>query len=79
MSNTLLVVVPNVNAFDQEENVFGDVGGVVGDAFQIANDGEQIESLIDLAGVALHKADQLVIAGGAHIVDGVIRSKDAAG
>ena len=32
----------DVDAFHQEENIFGDVGGVIGDALQVMGDEHQI-------------------------------------
>ena len=35
--------MPDIHAFDQEKNIFRDIGGVVGDALQIVRDENQIE------------------------------------
>src|SRR6185437_8443578 len=72
-------VVADVDAFHQEQHVFGDVGGVIGDALQVADHYHQIKSLLNVAGVLLHETSELVVAGGAQAIDGVIGSEHAAG
>ena len=47
-------VVTDVNAFDQEENILGDIGGVVGKALQVARHKHQVDSLANRLGVAFH-------------------------
>jgi len=54
-------VVADVNAFDEVENVFGDVGGVVGDAFEAPNHGHQVNALRYCCGLCLHVADKLLV------------------
>src|ERR1019366_5063668 len=71
--------MPDVDPLHQKQYVFGDVGGVVGDPLQIADDHHQVESLLDVAGVFLHEAGKFVVAGGAQAVDGVVGGEHAAG
>src|SRR5579863_2427570 len=62
-------VVPDVGALHPEDYVFGDVGGVVGDAFQIAGHQQRVQSLTDDFGVVVHGLDQLDESVVAHAVD----------
>src|ERR1022692_1717281 len=50
----LFGVVPDVNAFDQEDHVFGDVRRVVADPLQVAGYEYQIDRRRHDAGIALH-------------------------
>ena len=40
-------VVPDVARRDDEDDVLGDVGGVVADAFEMAGDQDQVERRLD--------------------------------
>ncbi len=44
---------------DHEDHVFGDVGGVVADAFQVPRDQDQIERRLDRRGILKHVGQQL--------------------
>src|ERR1700689_2669648 len=70
--------MPDVDPFHQEQHVFGDVGGVVGNALQVTDHHHQVESLLNVAGILLHEAGELVVAGGAQAVDGVVGGEHAA-
>ena len=53
-----LVVVAHVLRLHQEDHVLGDVGGVVGDALQVAADQDQRQRPLDRAGVRHHVGEQ---------------------
>src|SRR5271157_4749359 len=72
-------VVTDVNAFDQEENILGDIGGMVGKPFQVARHKHEVDSLTDRLGVAFHVTDQLLVNRAAQLVDGVVRNQHGAG
>src|SRR5579864_8091228 len=52
-------VVADVGALYPEDDIFGDVGGVVCDALQIAGDEQGIERLANDVGTLIHRLDQL--------------------
>ena len=54
--------MPHVHTLHEEQNVLGDVGGVVGDALQIARHRKQRQSFLNIVRVLLHVTHQLVIA-----------------
>jgi hypothetical protein len=43
----LLSVVSDVDALHQEDDVLGDVGGVVADALEVAGDEDEVENKTD--------------------------------
>jgi len=50
-------VMADVDALDQEQNVFGDVGGVVGDALQVMGDEHEVDGAGDGGAFLLHEGD----------------------
>jgi len=52
-------VVADVSALHPEDDIFGDVCGVVGDALQIAGDEQRIERLANDVRTLIHCLDQL--------------------
>ena len=69
----------DVAAGDDVDDVFGDVGGVVADAFEIFGDENQLERRKDDGGIFHHVGEQLaehLIAEQIHLV---VASEDAAG
>src|ERR1700761_4249943 len=73
------VVMTNVDALYQKQNIFGYVRGVIRDAFEVAHPCQQAERLRYLSRVVHHEAGQFVVTGGSEIINGVIRSQYAAG
>ena len=51
--------MPEVGAANPEDHVGGDVGGVVGDALQIARDDDGLEGLRGAVGALLDDADKV--------------------
>ena len=52
-------VVTDIGSLHPEDYVFRDVGGVVGDAFEVARDEQCIESLAHGFRTLVHRLDQL--------------------
>src|SRR5436190_24051206 len=71
-------VMPDVDAFHQEQHILGDVGGMVSDTLQAPGNPDQIESLWDIMRILFHEADQFVVGGGTETVDCVVGSQYAA-
>jgi hypothetical protein len=69
----------DVYAFDEEENVFGDVGGVVGDAFEVVGDEDEIEGGAGGVVGAIDAGEKLAINGLFEVVDFVIGDEDGVG
>src|SRR6266702_7759228 len=68
-------VVADVDAFDEVENVFGDVGGVVGDAFEASDHGHQVKALRYGCWVSPHIAGKLLIYCRAEVIHFIIAGK----
>ena len=49
----------NVSRFDDEDHVFGDVGGVIADPFELAGNEDEIDAGLDDALIAEHISQQL--------------------
>src|SRR5687768_15311768 len=56
----VLGMVADVLAEHHEDRVLGDVGGVVGDALQVAGDQDEAQGPLDRRGVRLHELHELV-------------------
>src|SRR5437660_9724618 len=65
-------VVADVSALHPEDDIFGDVCGVVGDALQIAGDEQRIERLANDVRTLIHRLDQLDESIITHAVDDVV-------
>src|SRR5258707_11772799 len=66
-------VVADVLALDEIDDVFGDVGGVIADAFEVFGDEDQFERGKDDAGIAHHVGKQFtenLIAVVVHLIVG---------
>ncbi len=72
-------LVADVVAADPEDDVFGDVGGVVGGALEVAADDDGVEGLLGDVGVLLHDVDELALDGAVHVVDFVVEGEDGFG
>ena len=69
----------DVKASDPEDDVFGDVGGVVADALEVAGDDEGVEGLGGEVGAFLDEVGEGVEGGIVHLVDLVVEGEDGAG
>jgi hypothetical protein len=65
-------VVTDVNAFHQEENILRDIGGMVGQPFQVAGHKHQVDPLANCLGVLFHVSDQFLVNRIAQLIDGVV-------
>src|SRR4029078_8379232 len=63
-------------AGDQENHALADVGGAVGDAFEVVGDPEEPGGTFDGLGVGDHVQDQLVVDLGVELVDQVVLGGD---
>src|SRR5258708_12693757 len=72
-------VVAHVGALHPEDNVLGDVGGVVGNALQIARYEERVEGLPHDFGTLVHRLDELDEGIILHAIDDVIHFEDGLG
>src|ERR1700758_3435583 len=70
-------VVAHVGALYPEDDVFGNVGGVVGDALQIAGYQQRIERLAHNFWPIVHSLDQLDEGIVAHAIDDVIHFENS--
>ncbi len=66
-------------ALDQVDDVLGDVGGVVGDPFQVADGAEQGQARLDVRRRPPHRPDDLGDDVGVEAVDLVVQADDPAG
>jgi hypothetical protein len=71
-----LRVVADVGSEDPEDDIFGDVGSVIGDAFEIASNEKGVESLLRGLGFFVHLADKNNEGLVTHAVDDVIHLED---
>src|SRR6476661_901901 len=55
----LVDVVPDILGQHHEDHVFGDVGGVVADAFEVPRHQDQVERRLDRGGILQHEGQQL--------------------
>ena len=69
----------DVGAPDPEDHVFGDVGGVVGGALEVAGDDDGAEGLAAEDGVLLHDGDEFGLDGAVEVVDLVVEFEDRLG
>ena len=69
-------VVADVGALHPEDDVFGDVGGVVGDSLQVAGHEQRIERLAHDFRAIVHGLDELNEGIVAHAVDHVVHFED---
>src|SRR5512141_3458105 len=70
-------VVAHVKALDPEYYVFGDIGGVVGHAFQVARDQQRVERLAHNFRAIIHRLHQLDEGIIAHTIDNVVHLEDS--
>ncbi len=73
------IVVADVGSANPEDDVFGDVGGVVADALQIARDDERVERLRSQLGLFLDERAERVEGGVVHLVDLIVEQEDGLG
>ena len=71
--------VADVLALDDVDDVFGDVGGVVADAFEVFGDEDQFEGREDDAGVAHHVGEEFAEDLVAVVVDLVVHGENFLG
>ena len=71
--------VADVLALDDVNDVFGDVGGVVADAFEVFGDEDELEGREDDAGVAHHVGEELAKDLVAEVIDLIVRSENFLG
>jgi len=71
--------VADVVASDPEDDVFGDVGGVVGGALEVAADDDGVEGLLGDLGMLLHDGHQFFLDSAVHLVDLVVHGEDGFG
>ena len=69
----------DVGAFDPEDHVFRDIGGVIGDALQGAADHERIQSLRSEVAFLAHYLGQADVGCTVHVVDGIVHAEDVPG
>ena len=72
-------VVADVGTLHPEDDVFSDIGRVVGDALQIACDKQRIECLTHNIRALIHRLDELDEGIIAHAVDDVVHFKHGLG
>jgi hypothetical protein len=72
-------LVADVDALDEEDYVFDDVGGMVSYAFQTSGDDQVIDGSGDGGGVALHQGQKLLLDCVAGRVHRIIRGEHAMG
>src|SRR5579871_4934483 len=71
-------MMPDVDSFDKEQHVLGDIRGMIRNAFQVTYYADEIHGLADVLGIALHEASEFVVTGVTQAVDSVVGSKYAA-
>src|ERR1039457_3695719 len=71
-------VVTDVDALHEEDHVFGDVGGVVADALQVAGHEDQVDGGWNDGGIPLHDGQELGVNGVAQVVYLVVGEEHAA-
>ena len=54
------IAVPDDFSLDQIDHVFGDIRGVVGDAFDLPRGREHVNGWLDQVGTTLHETGQFV-------------------
>jgi hypothetical protein len=68
--------VADVLALDDVDDVFGDVGGVIADAFEVFGDEDELESGKDHAGIAHHVGEEFAEDLIAEVVDLVVAGEN---
>ena len=71
-----MYVVTDVRALNPEDDVFGNVGSMVGHSFQIAGHEQRIESLPHDFRVVVHSFDELDESIVTHAVDDAVHFED---
>jgi len=66
------MVVTDVDALDQKKNVFGNVGRVIGDSFEVVRDEDQIERGANRGLALFQHAEQFRVDGVFQVVDFVV-------
>ncbi len=66
-------VVADVHTLDEEDHVFSNVRGVVGNALEVARDKNEINALPYHGGVLLHVSDQRAVNAVSQFVHGIVR------
>ena len=70
------VMVPDVPGLDEEDHILGDVGGVIGDPFNVAADQDQAERAFDGAGVGHHVGQEEAEHTVLELIDLVVAEED---
>jgi hypothetical protein len=68
----LAYVVAYIGSADPEDNVLGDVGGVICDSLQITGNQQRVQGLTGLGGLLVHAFDQIDESFVAHAVDHIV-------
>src|SRR5882672_2250513 len=71
--------VADVEAADPVDDVFGDVGGVVGDAFEMARGQDELKAGTDERGLAGHVLKEMLENTVAVLIDDIVAFKDLGG
>ena len=74
----LFGVMADVDALHQEENILGDISGVIGDALQIMSDEHQVHSAWNGGSLFLHEGDQLLIDSITQAINFIVGKQDVA-
>src|SRR5215471_16899281 len=72
-------VVAHIRTLHPEDDILGDVGGVVGNAFQVASDEQGVQCLTNDFGAIIHGLDELNEGVVPHAIDDVVHFKDGLG
>src|SRR5713226_8209475 len=71
--------VTDVEAADPVDDVFGDVGGVVGDAFQMARSQDELKAGTDEGGLAGHVLKEMLENTVAVLIDHIVAFENLGG
>src|SRR5579875_3816104 len=69
----------HIGALNEENHVFSDIGGVVGNALEVASDKHQVDAAAYDCRVRLHIAHKLVVNRIPHLINCVVRLENTAG
>src|SRR5579884_2702725 len=70
-------VMANVDAFHEKQNILGDIGGVVRNAFEVPSHKDQVQGGGNPLRVLFHEANHFVVDSVSQIVHGVIGDQHA--
>ena len=65
-------MMPDIDAFDHEKRVLGNICSVIGDTLQVARDQYQIDGLRDDRRIVLHEGNQLRVNGVFQAIDDIV-------